>query len=523
MSASVTLISSQSGKEEKYVLSSQEVNVLGRSPDCQIVLNPNEFVTVSRYHAQIELINNDDQFQWQISDKDTTNGTLINGEKIDSPHILNMGDRIMLGLKGPEFVFETQALDATVFVEIEQPETTTTSTDEIENKEKETTESESKTETKAKEKKETLEPKKTETKEEAKQEKEEKENLKAEKSEPKEKRERKSRSRDRNLQEAKSAKSDVKTEGKKEEKTEKAETSTTSKSEQSKAEPKKEDKKEDKKVTDKQTATTNQKLDSQTKSLFYLINLQQKSLIETGLKDIQCVSCSQDNNLIAIGSKDKTIRIWNLENNEEITTLSGHRMAIKSLCFSADGKTLASGSADKTIKIWNLENNEEITTLSGHKMAINSLCFSSDGKTLASGSADKTVKIWNLENNEEVTTLSGHKMAVNGIYFSPDGKTLFSGSADKTAKIWNWENNAEEKTIKFDIKTPIQKLILDVENKQVCIFLNDKISLFNYENEQDIYTIFFPSEFGSLVGSNNSGDILFSLINENTIGIYLLS
>ncbi|MGI0483757.1 FHA domain-containing protein, partial [Geminocystis sp. CENA526] len=54
--AHLILVSKEADKNIKYVLSPQEITLIGRASNCQIVLNPDEFVTVSRYHAQIELI-----------------------------------------------------------------------------------------------------------------------------------------------------------------------------------------------------------------------------------------------------------------------------------------------------------------------------------------------------------------------------------------------------------------------------------------------------------------------------------
>ena len=107
------------------------------------------------------------------------------------------------------------------------------------------------------------------------------------------------------------------------------------------------------------------------------------------------------------------------------------------MSFSSDGKTLASGSRDNTIKLWNVETGKEIRTLSGHNEGVTSVSFSSDGKTLASGSEDKTIKLWNVETGKEIRSLSGHNSSVLSVSFSSDGKTLASGSDDKTIKLWN--------------------------------------------------------------------------------------
>ncbi|KAM5528787.1 Vegetative incompatibility protein HET-E-1-like protein 7 [Fusarium oxysporum f. sp. phaseoli] len=82
--------------------------------------------------------------------------------------------------------------------------------------------------------------------------------------------------------------------------------------------------------------------------------------------------------------------------NAVLQTLEGHRGSVSSVVFSNDGKLIASGSYDNTIKIWNTATGEEERTLMGHTGRVTSIVFSKDGKLVASGSWDETVKIWNL-------------------------------------------------------------------------------------------------------------------------------
>ena len=140
---------------------------------------------------------------------------------------------------------------------------------------------------------------------------------------------------------------------------------------------------------------------------------------------------------VRVGTGDETaVLAVPVESAEVVRTLSGPDVVF-SVAFSPDGKTLASGSRDKTIKLWDVATGSVLRTLSGHTGRVNSVAFSPDGKILASGSADSTIKLWDAATGGELRTLSGHTRSVLSVAFSPDGRLLASGSEDKTIKLWN--------------------------------------------------------------------------------------
>ena len=113
-------------------------------------------------------------------------------------------------------------------------------------------------------------------------------------------------------------------------------------------------------------------------------------------------------------------------------TLSGHTGSVNSLELVSG--MLASGSSDATIRLWNLANRACTRVLSGHWMSVNSI--TSDGREqLASGSDDHTIKIWNVETGKEIQKLEGQKDWIRSLLVLPNGD-LVSGSFYKTIKIW---------------------------------------------------------------------------------------
>ncbi|MEG4349010.1 serine/threonine protein kinase [Microcoleus sp. LAD1_D3] len=163
---------------------------------------------------------------------------------------------------------------------------------------------------------------------------------------------------------------------------------------------------------------------------------------------VNSLAISPDGKILASGSWDKTIKIWDLESTELIGTLTGHSDRVNSVAISYDGKMLVSGSSDETIKFWNLHSGDLLCTFPGHSMEVNSVAINPKRLVIAScGGADNTIKLWNLRSGELLRTLKGHSDNVNAVVFSPDGKILASGSSDATSKVWDVESGKLLRTL----------------------------------------------------------------------------
>jgi len=187
--------------------------------------------------------------------------------------------------------------------------------------------------------------------------------------------------------------------------------------------------------------------DDNTVKIWDRISGEHKITLNGHTDGVTSVAFSPDGNTLASGSWDNTVRIWDATTGEQITTLNGHTDRITSVAFSSDGNTLASGSWDNTVRIWNATTGEQITTLKGHTDRINAVAFSPDGDTFATGSDDQTIRLWKTTDLKHITTLNGHAEEIYSIAFSPDSNTIATGSVDNTVRLWNVNTGVHKTTL----------------------------------------------------------------------------
>ncbi|ETO11649.1 G-protein beta WD-40 repeats containing protein, partial [Reticulomyxa filosa] len=119
---------------------------------------------------------------------------------------------------------------------------------------------------------------------------------------------------------------------------------------------------------------------------------------------------------ICSGSEDKTIRLWDIDNNKHIQSFNGHSSYVYCVKFSHyhyhdnHRSVICSSSHDKTIRFWDIKENILFQIFNGHTQWVGGIEFSSfnGGRYLCSGSADKTIRLWDVKTSKSLQCFSGH-------------------------------------------------------------------------------------------------------------------
>ena len=246
-------------------------------------------------------------------------------------------------------------------------------------------------------------------------------------------------------------------------------------------------------------------------------NIEQSSLLKSIQENGYVLSLLEFKpNYLLSGTSNNIICLWDLssQNNEYVYKFEGHRFWVNCLA-KCNEQFFASGSNDKTIKIWDYNERKEIRTINAHNNIVECLILLKNGN-LCSGGDDNLIKFWKWENGELIKEIKGHKNSVKCLY-EFNGKFLISGSDDKTIKIW--ENYQEKKNINVHSDT-IKDLCLIDENVFASCSFDSTIKIWDINNLNCLQTL--EKHKGKVTGiiKLKNNNILVSCSCDKTIKVW---
>ena len=163
--------------------------------------------------------------------------------------------------------------------------------------------------------------------------------------------------------------------------------------------------------------------------------------------EVTDVAISTGRRIVVSGSKDGTIRVWDMDTGFTLRTIEAHSVnGINALAITPNGKLAASAGGDGLVCFWDLESGLCLGTMVGHSGEVFGVALTADGRYAVSGGEDGTVRVWDVINGQLQKILVGHFGPVSDVDICPDGRIAVSGSWDCSIRIWDINN---EKTIGY--------------------------------------------------------------------------
>ncbi|HEX8772484.1 MAG TPA: hypothetical protein VF735_02695 [Pyrinomonadaceae bacterium] len=189
---------------------------------------------------------------------------------------------------------------------------------------------------------------------------------------------------------------------------------------------------------------------------------------------------------LAYGSKDGTVKLWNVNSNEEPENLPAiEKEEVRAVAFSPNGQLLAvaagagkvrlisTAATEGTVEALPLPENLSNAPLD----SFSNIAFSPDGKTLAIGMGvsglGHSIVLWNTETRTLRPTLEKQTGSINAVVFSPNGKQFVSGSDDGTIVIWNAASNTYLRTLQGDNDNPVKAIAFSSDGLVMAVGYRD--------------------------------------------------
>ena len=169
---------------------------------------------------------------------------------------------------------------------------------------------------------------------------------------------------------------------------------------------------------------------------------------------INCISFHPTSDqLIAVGSWDTTVKIWDVFSQKRVKVLKGHRTSVQACAYAPSGRHIVSAALDGEVKVWSTKSGTAVGTITGHSGPVTALSYTPSGQFLVSASSDRLVKIWSGNLGQEVARVGKSEYGyAHCVAHSRANQTVLVGYHDGHVRHFNTQTGCEEFGVKLHEK-----------------------------------------------------------------------
>ncbi|MCA9470211.1 MAG: WD40 repeat domain-containing protein [Nitrospira sp.] len=246
-------------------------------------------------------------------------------------------------------------------------------------------------------------------------------------------------------------------------------------------------------------------------------------------REVMSVDIDQKGELVVAGFRDRTVRIWSLNNDETTKVMRGHKGGVLAVSINPASTLVASGGHEPVVRVWDLQTGAQIKVFEGHVGSVNSVKFTSDGMRVITGGQDGVLRIWDVLSGGLIKELKPDCGVINGIavskrpiYFvagcwekavlwkepdgepfvlphgdlnwvasvdiSQDGKSLLTGDGKGVVRIWDAIEGKELNKFLGNEMSEVRSVILGPDQKLAISGGDDGIYMWRLGNDHRLFS-----------------------------------
>ena len=205
------------------------------------------------------------------------------------------------------------------------------------------------------------------------------------------------------------------------------------------------------------------------------------STLRTHKDYVKALAYAKDIEQVASAGLDRNIFLWDVQtltaltaSNNTVTTstLSGNKDSIYSLAMNSNGTLIASGSTEKKIRLFDPRTTQKLMKLKGHSDNVRALLLNRDCTQCLSASSDGTVRLWSVGQQRAIAVIRVHTDGVWALQTNESFSVVYSAGRDRRIIMTDLKN-VENGLVICEESAPVLRLLLMPDGQSMWVSTTD--------------------------------------------------